>query len=165
MTKHEKKHLKPTQLQQVLAAVKTIGKGTPKTVYAQIEKLYGAWNGAKKPTASVSMYLTKNKDTIFKKEDGFWVLQSGKTQAKPTGKKSVGKPKNRGLYLITLSSNVNLPAAGFLFKIGESGDVIERLIAYSACLPVETIHEVSFYPIPDNVNLKEAEKEVTGELL
>jgi hypothetical protein len=42
--------------------------------------------------------------------------------------------------------------------------VKERLKAYSASLPVDTIQVISYYPIPEPVNLEEAEKEVSGEL-
>jgi hypothetical protein len=69
------------------------------------------------------------------------------------------------LYFITLSPYINIHGAGFLFKIGQSGDVKKRLISYGASLPVDTIQLISFYPIPGDVNLVEAEKEVTGELL
>jgi hypothetical protein len=167
MAKRIQKQTKPTQLQQVLSAVKILGKGTPKTIYSKIEELYGAWNGVKRPDASVSMYLTKNKDDIFTKENGFWTLPRAKkpTKSKNPQSKPSGKLKDNGLYLITLSPNVKIPITGFLFKIGESGDIKNRLIAYSACLPVETIHEICFYPVPHGVNLKKVEKEVIGELL
>jgi hypothetical protein len=158
---------KPTQLQQVLRALKALGKGTPKIIYTKIEKAYGPWETTKTPTASVSMYLSNNRGTLFRKKDGFWILESSRTQSKnhtPVKKPSV-KSKDSGLYLITLSSNLKIPFPGFLFKIGESGDVKNRLIAYSACLPVETIHELYFYSVPININLKRIEKEVTGELL
>lgn len=159
--------LKPTQLQQVSRALKTLGKGTPKTIYIKIEEMYGPWGKTKTPASSVSMYLSKNQNVLFKKEDGVWTLQKTKIQAKNTTqtKKSSAKSKDSGLYLIALSSNLKIPFPGFLFKIGESGDVKSRLIAYSACLPVETIHELYFYPVPDSINLKRIEKEVTGELL
>jgi hypothetical protein len=111
------------------------------------------------------MYLSKN--SIFKAEDGTWILPVAKTQDDTlfAEKKSVGKLSERGLYFITLSSYINIHGAGFLFKIGQSGDVKKRLVAYSASLPVDTIQLISFYPIPNEVNLDEAEKEVNGELL
>jgi hypothetical protein len=170
MTKRSPRKTKPTQLQQVFTALKILGKGTPKTIYAKIEKLFGPWIKAKRPAASVGMYLVKNKDDIFTKKDGFWTLKDTKKSVKPPkGKTAPSKPsgklKDNGLYLVTLSPNIKIPATGFLFKIGESGDIRKRLIAYSACLPVETIHEICFYPVPPGVNLKRVEKEVTGELL
>jgi hypothetical protein len=170
MTKRSPRKTKPTQLQQVFTALKILGKGTPKTIYAKIEESFGPWAKAKRPTASVGMYLVKNKDDIFIKEDGFWTLKDTKKSVKPPKGKTApsglsGKLKDNGLYLVTLSQNMKIPFTGFLFKIGESGDIKKRLIAYSACLPVETVHEVCFYPVPPGVNLKRVEKEVTGELL
>jgi hypothetical protein len=74
-------------------------------------------------------------------------------------------PPERGLYCITLSPYIKISGAGFLFKIGQAGNVKNRLVGYSASLPVDTIQLVSFYQIPDDVNLDEAEKEVRGELM
>jgi hypothetical protein len=80
-------------------------------------------------------------------------------------KKTIKRIQERGLYFITLSPYIKIRGAGFLFKIGQSDDVKKRLIGYIASLPVETIQVISFYPIPDDVKLEDAEKEVNGELL
>lgn len=156
-----------TQFQQVLAAVKALdGKGTPKQIYAKIKELnHDEWK-AKNPLASVSMYLSTS--DIFQNKNGTWFLQDIQTRdddIQPNDKKSSGKSSERGLYFITLSPYINIHGAGFLFKIGQSGDVKKRLVAYSASLPVDTIQLISFYPIPVDINLTEAEKEVNGELL
>jgi hypothetical protein len=154
-----------TQFQQVLAAIKALdGKGTPKEIYAKIREANPEWK-TNTPVSSVRMYLSKN--NIFKSEDGIWTLPEIKPQdtSQSSDKKSVSKPSERGLYFITLSSYINIHGAGFLFKIGQSGDVKKRLVAYSASLPIDTIQLISFYPIPNGVNLDEAEKEVNGELL
>jgi hypothetical protein len=163
-----------TQYQQVLAAIKALdGKGTPKQIYEKIKETNPEGWKTKTPIASVSGYLSTN--SVFKNENGIWVLQDikieeAKTQgadadiAKSIVKKADAKSE-RGLYFITLSPYIKISGAGFLFKIGMSGDVKKRLVAYSAALPVDTVQLISFYPIPDNVDLAEAEKEVTGELV
>lgn len=154
-----------TQFQQVLAAIKSLdGKGTPKEIYAKIIETNPEWK-TNTPVSSVRMYLSKN--NIFKAKNGVWTLPETKTQddTQSTDKKPTSKPSERGLYFITLSPYIDIHGAGFLFKIGQSGDVKKRLVAYSACLPVDTIQLISFYPIPNEVNLDEAEKEVNGELL
>jgi hypothetical protein len=155
-----------TQFQQVLAAIKSLnGKGTPKEIYDKIKEANPDGWKTKTPLASVSMYLSTS--DIFKNENGIWVLQDiqeqDNTQIDP--KKATNKSFERGLYFITLSPYINIHGAGFLFKIGQSGDVKKRLVGYSASLPIDTIQLISFYPIPNGVNLFEAEKEVNGELL
>jgi hypothetical protein len=155
-----------TQFQQVLAAIKALnGRGTPKQIYDKIKETNPDGWKTKTPLASVSMYLSTS--GLFQNENGAWILQKAQEQAAapPADKKAAGKPFERGLYFITLSPYVNIHGAGFLFKIGQSGDVKKRLIAYSASLPIDTIQLISFYPIPNDVNLAEAEKEVNGELL
>jgi hypothetical protein len=154
-----------TQYQQILAAVKALGgKGTPKEIYAEIRKTNPEW-GTKTPIASVSMYLSRN--GVFVNENGTWALQDTKDQddISAVNKKSSGRPTERGLYFITLSPYIKILGAGVLFKIGKSGDVRNRLKDYSRCLPFDTIQLISFYPIPEEVNLIEAEKQVNGELL
>jgi hypothetical protein len=155
-----------TQFQQVLAAIKALnGKGTLKEIYAKILETNPEWK-TNTPIASVSGYLSRN--NIFKNENGIWVLPETKTtqdDAQSDDKKIIGSSSERGLYFITLSPYISIHGAGFLFKIGKSGDVKKRLVSYSASLPIDTIQLISFYPIPLDVNLTEAEKEVTGELL
>jgi hypothetical protein len=154
-----------TQFQQVLAAIKDLdGKGTPKEIYTKIIETNPEWK-TNTPISSVRMYLSKN--NFFKNENGVWTLLGTRTQddAQSANKKPAGKSSERGFYFITLSPYINIHGAGFLFKVGQSGDVKKRLVAYSASLPVDTIQLISFYPIPNGVNLDEAEKEVTGELL
>jgi hypothetical protein len=155
-----------TQFQQVLAAVKALdGKGTPKEIYAKIKETNPDGWKTKTPLASISMYLSTS--GIFQNENGIWVLQDtrGRNDVQSNDKKASGKSPERGLYFITLSPYINIHGAGFLFKIGQSGDVKKRMAAYSASLPADTIQLISFYPIPGEVSLDEAEKEVTGELL
>jgi len=154
-----------TQYQQVLTAIKALGgKGTPKEIYAKIKETNPEWR-TKTPLASVSMYLSTSSN--FKSDGGVWVFQESitKDNSQITIRKPSDKSTERGLYFITLSPYVKIPGAGFLFKIGQSTDVKNRLKSYSASLPIDTIQLLSYYPIPDNVDLTEAETDVNGELL
>jgi hypothetical protein len=162
-----------TQFQQVLTAIKALdGSGTPKSIYEKILELTGKEWGTKTPLASISMYLSTNDN--FKKENGIWFLQDtiesddirvdSQDGKQNFSNKQNAKNTERGLYFITLSSYIKIPGAGFIFKIGKSDDIKERLKAYSRSLPVDTIQVISHYPIPDPVDLAEAEKEVRGEL-
>jgi hypothetical protein len=155
-----------TQYQQVLTAIRAPGgKGTLKDIYEKIKETNPEGWKTKTPIASVSGYLSTN--GIFKDENGIWTLPDNKAQKDDTqsdGKKENGNRRERGLYFITLSPYINIHGAGFLFKVGQSGDTKERLKGYSASLPVDTIQLISFYPIPNGINLVEAEKEVNGEL-
>jgi len=154
-----------TQYQQVLAAIKALGgKGTPKEIYTKIKETNLEWK-TKTPLASVSMYLSTSGN--FKNDNGIWSLLESvpDNDNQATIRKSNDKTKERGLYFITLSPYIKIPGAGFLFKIGQSGDVKNRLKAYSASLPIDTIQVISYYPIPIGMDLTEAESEVNGELL
>jgi hypothetical protein len=145
--------------------MKSGGRGTPKEIYARIKETYSEW-GTKTPIASVSGYLSRN--SCFRNDDGVWHLQEdAKDQGDipPAAPKKTIKPMERGLYFITLSPYIKIHGAGFLFKIGKSDDAKSRLEGYSAALPIDTIQVISFYPIPNDVDLREAEKEVNGELL
>ena len=154
-----------TQYQQVLTAIKALGgKGTPKEIYAKIKETNPEWR-TRTPLASVSMYLSTSSN--FKSDGGIWVFQESitKDNSQITIRKPSDKSNERGLYFITLSPYVKIPGAGFLFKIGQSTDVKNRLKSYSASLPIDTIQLISYYPIPNNVDLTEAETDVNGELL
>jgi hypothetical protein len=155
-----------TQYQQVLAAIKALnGEGTLEQIYAKIKEANPNGWKTKTPLASVSSYLSTN--SAFKKDKGVWTLQNVKVQdgEQSAIRKSDPKTPERGLYFITVSPYIKISGAGFLFKIGQSSTVKKRLVAYSASLPVDTVQLISFYPIPDDVDLVEAEKEVNGELV
>lgn len=162
-----------TQYQQVLTALKALGgEGTMKEIWNKIlEGNPQGWK-TKTPMASLSMYLTTNKD-VFKNENKKWMLldtkdtdeQDGVSVSTTNSKNVANLRDQRGLYFITLSPVIQHRSAGFLFKIGESDNITKRLKGYSASLPVETIDTINIYPIPDGIDTKDAEKQVNGELL
>jgi hypothetical protein len=73
--------------------------------------------------------------------------------------------KNNGLYFICLSSDVNLPVAGSLFKIGKTEDIYNRMHSYSHSLPFEPIRQIAFFPVPLEVDLLKIEGELRATLL
>lgn len=157
-----------TQYQQVLAALKALGgAATAKAIYDKIKETAPEWK-TKTPVASVAAYLSTGDD--FKKgEDGVWTLQDVSKQDDSDdgnddadGKQQ--KADDRGLYFITLSPYIKICGAGFLFKIGQSDAIKNRLNAYSASLPMDTIQVISYYPIPSEIDLAEAERNVNGAL-
>jgi hypothetical protein len=155
-----------TQYQQVLAALKKIGgKGTTDEIFKAVDGI-GNWKTQTKK-ASVASYLSTSEETT--KEGDVWVYQGNKTpQNDGVQKKSDDNPddnEERGLYFITLNPIVKLNVPGLLFKIGKSGNVSKRLQFYGASLPFNPIQELSFYRIPTDVDLLEAERQVRGELL
>jgi hypothetical protein len=152
-----------TQYQQVLAALKKIGgKGTTDEILKAIDGIKDWKTQTKK--ASVASYLSTSDETI--KEGDVWVYQENKA---PQNDGDRNKPDNnieRGLYFITLNPSAKPPTVpGLLFKIGKSDHADNRLQSYSAGLPFNPIQELSFYRIPADVDLLEAEKQVRGELL
>jgi len=150
-----------TQYQQVLAAIKKLnGKGTTDEIYQAIDGIANWKTQTKK--ASVASYLSTS--DVIKKDGDFWVYDDSliKTNDK---KQSVDKTE-RGLYFITLNPGVKPPVPGLLFKIGlTDGKASNRLISYSAGLPYNTIQELGFFRIPQDVDLRSAEEQVRGELL
>jgi hypothetical protein len=152
-----------TQYQQVLnALIKLGGKGSNKDICANID--FSGWN-AVHPENSVSRYLTLGED--FKKVGGVWVLQNGKNKIvnSQTKTSKIASRKARGIYVITVSPTVKITYSGFIFKIGSSQNIKERIKGYNASLPVETVHLVSYYLVPDSIDPDMVEKQVRGELI
>ena len=73
--------------------------------------------------------------------------------------------KNNGLYFICLSSDVNLPVAGSLFKIGRTENISNRMYSYSNSLPFDPIRQIAFFPVPIELDLQEIEGELRATLL
>ena len=72
---------------------------------------------------------------------------------------------NNGLYFICLSSDVNLPVAGSLFKIGRAGDLSSRMDNYKRSLPFDPIRQIAFFPVPVELNLHKIESELRTTLI
>jgi hypothetical protein len=72
---------------------------------------------------------------------------------------------NNGLYFICLSSDVNLPVAGSLFKIGRAGDLSSRMDNYKRGLPFDPIRQIAFFPVPLELNLPKIENELRTTLI
>jgi len=77
--------------------------------------------------------------------------------------KNIGK--NNGLYFICLSSDVNLPVAGSLFKIGRTENISNRMYSYSNSLPFDPIRQIAFFPVPIEIDLQKIEGELRATLL
>ena len=73
--------------------------------------------------------------------------------------------KNNGLYFICLSSDVNLPVARSLFKIGKTEDIYNRMHSYSYSLPFEPIRQIAFFPVPKELDLHKIEGELRATLI
>jgi hypothetical protein len=151
-----------TQYQQVLNALKNLGgKGTYEDICKNID--FTGW-GTKTPKNSVGRYLSIGDD--FEKENDLWKIKDKASNTKDKSKNDNSKLIERGLYFITLNPSVKPPVAGLLFKIGSSdGNVYNRLKSYGSSLPYDPIIEIAFYPIPSDIDLKDAEDQVRGELL
>lgn len=78
---------------------------------------------------------------------------------------SFGKNKNNGLYFICLSSDVNLPVAGSLFKVGKTENISNRMSSYSNSLPFDPIRQIAFFPVPIELDLQKVEGELRATLL
>ena len=159
-----------TQYQQVLEALEKLGgKGTNKDICNKIDFVGMNWK-AKTPERSVSMYLTTGDDFI--KDGDFWLLKSkdnlheiqNTVDVESTGDNSE-ENFERGVYFITLNPEFKINTAGFLFKIGISESASSRLKQYSASLPFDPIRFISFYHIPNSINLLNIENQIRGEIL
>jgi hypothetical protein len=158
-----------TQFQQVLSAMKVLGKASPKEIWAYIQKTPDGkkWT-AKTPTASISSYLTTRDE--FKKDGDKWVYEEPGTGSSQNilnvNKNQNDSSVERGLYFITLNPAIKPPVPGILFKVGKSdGRADQRLRNYSSTLPYQPIQELAFFRVPVDVDLKSAEEQVRIELL
>ena len=156
-----------TQYQQVLEALKKLGgKATNKDICDSID--FTTWH-SKTPKSSVSMYLSTGDD--FVKDGEFWIIKSGnnsqKIQDTISEETATDSSENfeRGIYFITLNPEFKINTAGFLFKIGMAENASIRLKQYSASLPFDPIRFISFYHIPESINLLEIENQIRGEIL
>jgi len=156
-----------TQYQQVLEALRKLGgKGTNKDICTNID--FTDWK-AQYPENSVSRYLTTGED--FTKEGDYWILKSNiisQDVEDTTFEERIGENKEnyeRGIYLITLNPEFKIDTAGFLFKIGKAKNASTRLKQYSENLPFDIVRCISFYQIPQSIDLLEIEKQIRGEIL
>jgi hypothetical protein len=175
-----------TQYEQIIDILKKLGGRA--TVTEICDKMdFSLWN-TKTPKNSVSRYLSCSSQIKREKEDNkyYYILDelipysdlvpsrkdsiSAKNQ---DGKKDTSKgdngdkniEKNNGLYFICLSSDVNLPVAGSLFKIGKTENIFNRMNSYSHSLPFDPIRQIAFFPVPIELDLQKVEGELRATLL
>jgi hypothetical protein len=178
-----------TQYEQIIKVLKKLGgKATVTEICDKID--FSSWN-SKTPRNSVSRYLTCSSQIKQEKVDNkyFYILdesipysdispykKDNKSAKNTDAKKEIKDDetnnnnekiigKNNGLYFICLSSDVNLPVAGSLFKIGKTENISNRLHSYSYSLPFEPIRQIAFFPIPIELDLQKIEGELRATLL
>ena len=181
-----------TQYEQIIDILKKLG---GKATVTQIcEKMdFSQWK-TKTPRNSVSRYLTcssqiiqekidnnfyyildekipysdlgsSRKDTIIPINNNDNVLIENDNTLKISENEEKNSELNNGLYFICLSSDVNLPVAGSLFKIGRAGDLSSRMDNYKRGLPFDPIRQIAFFPVPIELNLHKIESELRTTLI
>jgi hypothetical protein len=178
-----------TQYEQIIDIIKKQG---GKATFSEIcEKIdFSLWK-TKTPKNSVSRYLSGSSQIERKKENDeyYYVLDETKPYSdlildsiksrriNLTGKKDDGNDssdntdkiinvnKNYGLYFICLSSDINLPVAGSLFKIGRTENISNRMNSYNNSLPFDPIRQIAFFPVPIEIDLQDIEGELRATLL
>jgi len=181
-----------TQYEQIIDILKKLG---GKATVTQIcEKMdFSQWK-TKTPRNSVSRYLTcssqiiqekidnnfyyildekipysdlgsSRKDTIIPINNNDNVLIENDNTLKISENEEKNTELNNGLYFICLSSDVNLPVAGSLFKIGRAGDLSSRMDNYKRGLPFDPIRQIAFFPVPIELNLHKIESELRTTLI
>lgn len=73
--------------------------------------------------------------------------------------------KDYGLYFICLGSDVVLPIAGSLFKIGGTENMRNRMNSYSQSLPFDPIRQIAFFPVPIEIDIQKIEGKLRETLL
>lgn len=150
-------------------ALNKLGKGTWKQIMAEIDTT--KWGCADAGFSIRSMLSTRAE---FQKDGSgkYWIYKPAKPKSPsaklPARAKSMRhgiKPASgRGLYFITLNYGEaifpDLP-----FKVGRTDDAAERIKKYGLWLPYDPIKFESFFPIPQCIDLRAAEKYVQSELL
>jgi hypothetical protein len=177
-----------TQYEQIIAVLKKLGNRA--TVTEICEKMdFKQWT-TKTPKNSVSRYLTCSSQIKREEENNkyYYILDESipysdkipsrkdtdnirndndkKTITKNDNEDHViGKYKDNGLYFICLSSDVVLPVAGSIFKIGRTENIIGRMNNYSNSLPFDPIRQIAFFPVPIEIDLQKIEGELRATLL
>jgi hypothetical protein len=176
-----------TQYEQIINVLKKLGGKA--TVTEICEKMdFKQWT-TKTPKNSVSRYLTCSSQIKREKEfnkfyytldesipysdiipshkdtDNQKNTNDNRLVQKDNDDKNVGKYKDNGLYFICLSSDVILPVAGSLFKIGRTENIIGRMNNYSNSLPFDPIRQIAFFPVPIEIDLQKIEGELRATLL
>ncbi len=175
-----------TQYEQIIEALKKLGgKATVTEICDKMD--FSTWT-TKTPRNSVSRYLTCSSQITQEIENGkyFYTLNESIPYSDiiPSRKENTSEVnndrlehevdnkiqireinKNNGLYFICLSSDVNLPVAGSLFKVGKTENQNSRLNSYSYSLPFEPIRQIAFFPVPIELNLQTVETELRAALL
>jgi hypothetical protein len=177
-----------TQYEQLIDVLKKLGgRATVTEICDKMDFL--SWN-TKTPRNSVSRYLSCSSQIKREKEDNryYYILDESKPYSDlvPSRKdsisvksvddrkdslndnnedKNIGKNKNHGLYFICLSSDVNLPIAGSLFKVGKTENISKRMYSYSNSLPFDPIRQIAFFPVPIELDLQKVEDELRETLL
>jgi DNA-binding CsgD family transcriptional regulator len=161
-----------TQYEQIIAALKQLGGKA--TVTEICEKLdFKKWT-TKTPKNSVSRYLTCSSQIKREKDDNkfYYILDESipysdlvpsrkdtnnlkmhndKNHLSKNDNNDIGKYKDNGLYFICLGSDVVLPVAGSIFKIGRTENIMERMNNYSNSLPFDPIRQIAFFPVPNEI--------------
>ncbi|GHV06171.1 hypothetical protein AGMMS4952_00850 [Spirochaetia bacterium] len=176
-----------TQYEQIIDVLKKLGGRA--TVTEICEKMdFKQWT-TKTPKNSVSRYLTCSSQIKREKEDNkfYYILdesipysdiipsrkdmddKKNQIDSKPLSKKDnddkvIGN-KDNGLYFICLSSDVIIPVAGSLFKIGRTENIMNRMNSYSNSLPFDPIRQIAFFPVPIEIDLQNIEGELRATLL
>ena len=174
-----------TQYEQIIETLKKLGGRA--TVTEICDKMdFSTWS-TKTPKNSVSRYLTCSSQISREIENGKYyytvnesIPYSDNIPSRKEDENILSKlendneqietmnneiNKNNGLYFICLSSDVNLPVAGSLFKVGKTENQKNRLNSYSYSLPFEPIRQIAFFPVPIELNLLEIETDLRATLL
>jgi len=171
-----------TQYEQIIDVLKKLGgKATVTQICDKMD--FSQWK-TKTPKNSVSRYLTCSSQIKQEKIDNNYYYIIDETipysdlgssrkendDIKIDEKEEVIEEKiieinNNGLYFICLSSDVNLPVAGSLFKIGRAGDLSSRMDNYKRGLPFDPIRQIAFFPVPIELNLQKIESELRTTLI
>ena len=176
-----------TQYEQIIAVLKKLGGRA--TVTEICEKMdFKQWT-TKTPKNSVSRYLTCSSQIKREKEDNkfYYILDESipysdiipsrkdndklknvidkKSLSTDDDSDTIGKYKDNGLYFICLSSDVVLPVAGSIFKIGKTVNIMGRMNNYSNSLPFDPIRQIAFFPVPIEIDLQKIEGELRATLL
>lgn len=158
---------KPSQPDQVIAALKSIGgRGTAKEIYKATP---GADTWGKTPENSIMAILVRHKD--IRKEDKVWVYEENILPQNLPSTNSMdsttqGKIVYSGLYLITPQNGAKKLIKTFVFKIGESGNIKNRIRDwYNRVLPIPLVEVLSYHVVPTGIDRERVEKQVRATLL
>lgn len=161
---------------EVIKTLKSLNRpSTLSEVYDAMKDIIAAWK-THTPKASIATYLTTTPCIkIDKSQNKGWTYTLGCSNC-PASEysqnnnsiscKNDNQYNHYGIYVIGINESIRLRCAGYIFKIGKSSKVDDRLPNYARSLPFNPIEQIAFFEVPRQIeNLTKLESDLRDHIL